>query len=146
MTKIKENAVVFEVWDRHSKLWLMSPLKARCITHEGKLYKLFRVGALGKCLGRTPDAIQQWEREGKFPCPTFTLEDSPHRYYTEDQIRMTAFMYRTILGNNPDALRGQGLNMIGFFAAVNEHWNIRGFDPHEFEVKEVETGKNDVHV
>lgn len=142
--KGREDSVIFQVWDKTSKQWLYSSYKARCWEYEGRMYKLFRIGVLAACLGRTVDAVQKWHKDGRLPPHVFSVQGGSYRYYSEDQIRMTSFMQRTILGNNPDKLRGKGLNMAGFFEAVRENWGVVDFDPKDYEVVEEETGVNDV--
>ena len=150
MTKFREDTVHFEVWDKSIEKWMLRAFKARCIEHDGRIYKLFRVGVLAHALGRIPGTIRRWESKMKLPDPLYKIaeagreDEAGFRWYSEDQIRMMSFMQRTILGGNPDKLRGPGLNTQGFFEAVAENWGVIDFDPDNYDVSEAETGKNDV--
>lgn len=145
MTKQRVDSVLIEVWDSNSKSWIFNTFNCKVFEHEGRIYKLFRSGVMAKALGRTVDSVQRWERDKKFPKPIFEVEGSTRfRHYSEDQIRMTSYMQRTILGVNPDKLRGPGLNMSGFFKAVEDNWDVNCFDPKDYDVEEIPTGKNDV--
>ena len=145
MTKQREDTIIMEAWDSGSKSWLFSACKCKVFIHEGRTYKLFRTGVMAKALGRTVDSVQRWERDKNFPSPIFEIEGSSRfRYYSEDQVRMTSYMQRTILGSNPDKLRGPGLNMAGFFKAVQDNWFVVDFDPKDYDVEQIQTGKNDV--
>jgi hypothetical protein len=154
MTSYRQDIVHFEVWDKTIEKWLVIPFKARCIEHDGRIYKLFRVGTLAKALGRIPGTVRRWEKSGSLPEPLYqiaevgngTCGDAGFRWYSEDQIRMVSYMQRMILGANPDKLRGAGLNTKGFFEAVKDNWGVVDFDSDDYEVSEQETGKNDVQL
>lgn len=148
--KYREDTVHFEVWDKAIERWLLRSFKARCIEHEGRVFKLFRVGVLAHALGRIPGTVRRWEKNKDLPEPLYRIaeqgkeDEASYRYYSEDQIRMISFMQRQILGANPDKLRGPGLNTQGFFEAVATNWGVVDFDPDDYDVEEKETGKNDV--
>jgi len=142
--KTGRDRILFEVWDDRAESWLYERFKARIIEHEGRVYKLFRISVLAAALGKHTNTLRRWERSGQLPKATYSFEGLEDRYYSEDQIRMTAFMQRHILGNDPRTHRGAMLNMDGFFEAVRENWGILDFDPNDFVVEEKETGKNDV--
>lgn len=142
--KIREAVVFFEYWQKDLKKWMIGEFKARVYESDGARFKLFRVGVMAKVLGRTTHTLQEWERDKAFPKPIFQIHGSTFRWYSEDQIRMTSYMQRNILGDNPDRLRGPGLDFKGFVAAVTENWDVVGFDPNDYQTETIPTGKNDV--
>lgn len=136
--------IFFEVWEKDLGQWIPTKFTARCFEYETRLYKLFRIGTLSRVLSRSVGWIQQLERDGKFPKTLFEVDGCHSRYYSEDQIRMSSFFQRQILGDNPDKLRGPGLNMDAYYKAVRDNWGVINFDPDDYEIQHTPTGRNDV--
>lgn len=141
--KIETPKVYFDVYQKDLKKRILVAVKAKCVRHNGRLYKLFRVGTLAKVLCRSVTWIQSWHKDGKVPECLYYIEGDKSRWYSEDQIRMMEFFQRTVLGDDPTKIRGPGHNTEHFFALVRENWDIVNFDPNDFEIKTefVETGK-----
>lgn len=144
MPKYETKNIYFEVWDKDLQKWMPTKFKARCFAVDERIYKLFRIGIMSQVMSRSVGWIQQLERDGKFPKPLFEVDGCHSRYYSEDQIRMASFFQRSILGDNPDKLRGPGLNMVAFYTAVRDNWGVVNFKPSDYEIEYTETGRNDV--
>lgn len=128
------STVYFEVFHKDLKRRLLVAFRAKCVRHNGKLYKLFRIGVLAKVLCRTTGWIHKWHVTGQIPAPSYKLEGDRSRWYSEDQIRMMEFFQRTVLGEDPTKIRGSGHNTEHFFELVRENWDVQKFDPSDFEI------------
>lgn len=115
--------VWLKVFDPFVEAWVERRFRAHVFDHNDRTLRLFPVGVLALCLGRTRPCIHGWEKEGKFPKAIYTVAGSKtKRWYSEYQIKLAQQLQRALLGDNPARTNNQHANHSAFFLAVTSKW------------------------
>lgn len=112
-------SITFDVWDADMRQW-------KPVTRNGKKYRLdtdvdidlFPIRVLAEAIGRTPQTIVIWEREGLFPGPVYNVQNHRcKRWYSRGQILGVAGAMRRL-----DCKRGKYFDKDGFLKEVRDNF------------------------
>ncbi len=87
---------------------------------NGKNIEVFRISTVGQQIGRSVQAIRQWERSGIIPKPLF---DGGHRMYTKKQITL---MKRVVKASDKWRYRQEKYSQVmgDLSIVIHERWSM----------------------
>lgn len=110
--------------------FVLKKMKGKLFYVNGQKILLFRIGVLAKAIYRTTRTISDWERAGSIPKTIFEVinrnytDDSEHRWYSEEQIKMMQGHMKDLFGNNLKSSKNVAASdkLERFFSLVRRDW------------------------